>query len=396
MIMQLQARSEVKNYIAIATDVSKQLATTAVERDSQAGVPDEEVQLLREAGLLPLVVPKKYGGVGATWTEAFKVVQELSKADGSIGQLYANQIILSVLGQVAGTPIQAEYYYRVTAQNNLFWGNALNARDANLKIQPEGDHYRVNGTKTFGTGTVVADLRVFSALQDGVDFPIIFVIPKDREGVSYNNNWDNMGQRRTASGSFKFNNVFVAADEILGPPPFPESAFSTFLFVVNQLAKTYVYLGIAEGAFEAARAYTTTMTRPWITSGVDSASKDPYIMHTYGELWTELRAAIALATQVAQEVQLGWEKTDTLTHQERGEIAIAVYATKALVTKIGLKITNQIFEVMGARSTSKCYGFDRYWRDLRTFTLHDPVDYKLRDIGNWVLNHELPIVTQYS
>jgi alkylation response protein AidB-like acyl-CoA dehydrogenase len=51
---------------------------------------------------------------------------------------------------------------------------------------------------------------------------------------------------------------------------------------------------------------------------------------------------------------------------------------------------------MGARSTAAKYAFDRYWRDLRTFTLHDPVDYKLRDIGNWVLNQELPMVTQYS
>jgi hypothetical protein len=34
--------------------------------------------------------------------------------------------------------------------------------------------------------------------------------------------------------------------------------------------------------------------------------------------------------------------------------------------------------------------------DIRTFTLHDPIDYKLRDIGNWVFNQELPVVTQYS
>ncbi len=44
---------------------------------------------------------------------------------------------------------------------------------------------------------------------------------------------------------------------------------------------------------------------------------------------------------------------------------------------------------MGARATSGKYGLDRYWRNLRTFTLHDPVDYKVRDIGNWVLNDEL-------
>ncbi|MEH1998303.1 MAG: acyl-CoA dehydrogenase family protein [Nostoc sp.] len=59
-------------------------------------------------------------------------------------------------------------------------------------------------------------------------------------------------------------------------------------------------------------------------------------------------------------------------------------------------ITNRIFEVMGARATSAKYGFDRYWRNLRTFTLHDPVDYKVRDIGNWALNDKLPKPDFYS
>jgi alkylation response protein AidB-like acyl-CoA dehydrogenase len=73
-------------------------------------------------------------------------------------------------------------------------------------------------------------------------------------------------------------------------------------------------------------------------------------------------------------------------HQSRSAIA----TVKILATRVGLNITNRIFEVMGARATSKKHGFDRYWRNLRTFTLHDPVDYKVRDIGNWALNDELP------
>lgn len=52
--------------------------------------------------------------------------------------------------------------------------------------------------KSFETGLVVADMRVFSAIQNGVD-PIFFVIPKEREGLVYNDDWDNMGQRRTAN-----------------------------------------------------------------------------------------------------------------------------------------------------------------------------------------------------
>jgi alkylation response protein AidB-like acyl-CoA dehydrogenase len=55
-----------------------------------------------------------------------------------------------------------------------------------------------------------------------------------------------------------------------------------------------------------------------------------------------------------------------------------------------------MFEVMGARATSGKHRFDRYWRNIRTFTLHDPVDYKVRAVGNWVLNSEFPIPDFYS
>ncbi|NEQ27135.1 MAG: monooxygenase, partial [Microcoleus sp. SIO2G3] len=293
--MQLLKRTQTQDYLAIASALSEKFAATAVERDRDAGLPHLEVQRLREAGLLPLVIPREYGGIGATWVEALPIVRELAKAEGSIGQLYANQLILSAAVEAVGTPTQAERYGRATADGHLFWGNAFNTRDTRLKIAPEGNHYRVNGIKSFGTGVAVADLRVFTAMQDGVEYPIGFVLPRDRTGVTYNHDWDNMGQRRTASGSFTFNNVFVHADEILGPPPCPTGAFPTFINVVNQLAKTNVYLGIAAGALATATAYTTTTTRPWLTSGVDSAAQDPYILRHYGELWTNLQAAIAIA-----------------------------------------------------------------------------------------------------
>jgi len=384
------------DYIDIAASLSKELAQSAVERDIKGGVPEEEINRLRETGLLPLVVPKQYGGIGATWIDALKIVRKLSKADGSIGQLYGNHLNLTALGHVSGTAAQKEKYYTETAKNNLFWANAINTRDTRLKISPEGENFRVNGVKSFGTGIAVADYRVFSALQDGVELPFIFIIPKDREGLISNQDWDNIGQRRTDSGSYAFNNVLVYKDEILGPPEPADNAFSTFLGIIAQLTKTNVYLGITKGAFAAAREYTKTNTRPWITSGVNSATQDPYILHNYGDFWVEIQGAMALADSAAEKVQAAWDKDIALTHQERGEVAIAVSAAKALATRVGIDITNRIFEVTGTRATATKYGFDRYWRDLRTFTLHDPVDYKLRAIGDWLLNDQLPVITQYS
>ncbi|MBN4000503.1 acyl-CoA dehydrogenase family protein [Nostoc sp. LPT] len=388
--------TKTKDYIDIAASLSKELAQSAVERDAKAGIPEEEINRLRKTGLLPLIVPKQYGGIGATWIDALKIVRKLSKADGSIGQLYGNHLNLTALGHVSGTSSQKEKYYRETAKNNLFWANAINTKDTRLKINPEGENFRVNGVKSFGTGISVADYRVFSALEDGVELPFIFIIPKEREGLVSNQDWDNVGQRRTESSSYTFNNVLVEKDEILGPPNPHDSAFSTFLGIIAQLTKTNVYLGITKGAFAAAREYTKTTTKPWITSGVDSATQDPYILHHYGDFWVEIQAAIALADRAAEKVQAAWEKDVDLTHQERGEVAIAVSASKALASRVGIDITNRIFEVTGTRATATKYGFDRYWRDLRTFTLHDPVDYKLRAIGDWVLNEQLPVITQYS
>lgn len=158
----------------------------------------------------------------------------------------------------------------------------------------------------------------------------------------------------------------------------------------------YTYLGIAEGALNAAKAYTLTESRRWPNSGVETASQEPYILQQYGMLWADLQAEIALADQAADKVQWSWEKQTDLTFEDRDRIAIAVAAAKINAIKAGLTVTNQIFEVMGARATSSRYGFDRYWRDLRTFSLHDPAAYKSREIGNWFLNQEFPVPSQYS
>ncbi len=384
------------NSATIAQELFQEFAQTAVERDRLGGSPTTEINRLRESGLLSLLVPKEYGGLGATWAEGLKIVQELSKADGSLGQLYGNHLNLTTLGHVSGTPAQKEQFYRETAHQQLFWANAINTRDSRLTIAPEGDHFLVNGVKGFGTGVAVADRRVFTALQDGVELPILFVIPKERAGLTATHDWDNFGQRRTDSDTFQFQNVRVEKEEIFGYPDPPTHAFSTFLGIIAQLTKTYVYLGIATGALASAQEYTKTTTRPWITSGVNAATQDPYTLHHYGEFWVALQAAIALADQVAQQVQSAWEQDEALTLEERGEVAIGVFAAKVAATRVGLDITNNIFEVLGSRATANKYGFDRYWRDLRTFTLHDPVDYKLRDIGTWFLTGEFPVITQYS
>ena len=385
-----------KDYLTVAQEVAAAIAAEALGHDIDAGLPVEEVAQLKASGLLLLPVPREYGGAGASWPELYRVVQTLAGASGSIGQIYANHIGLVNAAVALGRPGQAEHAYQVTAQHNLLWANALNARDARLKIEAVGEGYRVNGVKSFGTGVAVGDINVIGAVMEGQEMPVVFIVPGDRDGVTYNHDWYNMGQRRTVSGSYYFNDVQVDPAEIVGPPANVTSALPALIFTIAQLGKTYTYLGIAEGALNAAKDYTLNQSRAWQGSGVEAASQDPYILQQYGELWAELQAAIALADKAADQVQRGWDKGTDLTYEDRGEVAIAVAAAKIQAIKAGLRVTNEIFDVMGARASSSRYGFDRYWRDLRTFSLHDPRAYKGREVGNWFLHQEYPVPSQYS
>ena len=71
-------------------------------------------------------------------------------------------------------------------------------------------------------------------------------------------------------------------------------------------------------------------------------------------------------------------------------------AAKVVATQVSLDVTSRIFEVTGARATANAVGLDRFWRNVRTHTLHDPVAYKQREVGAHFLTGEYPPFTLYT
>lgn len=97
-----------KDYLTVAQEVADRIAAKANQYNAEAGLPNEEVALLKDTGLLLLPVPREYGGAGATWPQLYQVVKLLAGASGSICQLYANHIGLVNAGAALGRPGQAE------------------------------------------------------------------------------------------------------------------------------------------------------------------------------------------------------------------------------------------------------------------------------------------------
>lgn len=90
------------------------------------------------------------------------------------------------------------------------------------------------------------------------------------------------------------------------------------------------------------------------------------------------------------------ENRSKVTAEARGEAAVWVASVKVVATDTGLRVTSGLFEVTGAKATATKVGLDRFWRDVRTHTLHDPVSYKNRELGRYQLLRELPEPTWYT
>ncbi|MGT2493465.1 acyl-CoA dehydrogenase family protein [Cupriavidus basilensis] len=81
---------------------------------------------------------------------------------------------------------------------------------------------------------------------------------------------------------------------------------------------------------------------------------------------------------------------EKLTAEERGEAAVAIAAANVLAGEVALQVSSEIFEVTGARSAVRKVGLDRFWRNARIHTLHNPSEYKTRNVGRWVLGEGHP------
>ncbi|MDX4018688.1 alkanesulfonate monooxygenase [Pseudomonas aeruginosa] len=391
-----KTRPEAQTPLQIARRLAADFAENAAERDVAGGTPKAERDALRRSGLLSLIIPREYGGLGASWSETLQTVRELARVDSSIAHVYGFQHLMLATVRLFSRPEQWQPWFELTARNRWFWGNALNPLD-NRTVARRFDGWReFSGKKSFCSGARDSEMLIASALDGEGGALLIAAIPTARSGISLGQDWDNMGQRQTDSGSAIFERVRVEESELLLDPGPLSTPFACLRPLIAQLIFTEVFLGIAEGAFEEARQYTLREARPWFRSEVAEANADPYVLARYGEFWVGLESTRALVERAAQRLDAAWSKGPALDASERGQLALAIAAAKVAATRNGLDLCNRMFEVTGARSTHAALRLDRYWRNLRTQTLHDPLDYKIRELGDWALNQSPPQPTFYS
>ena len=381
--------------LEIAQQLANQFAQTAAERDKLGGNPKAERDLIRDSGLLGLSIPKTYGGQGADWQTIFKTIQTIAQVDSSLAHVYGFHHLLIATVQLFAQPEQYGKWFEQTAKDNLFWGNTLNPLDKRTVVEQISEHeYIFQGDKSFCSGSIDSDILLCSGYNDAGKL-LIAVIPTVREGICFLGDWNNMGQRQTDSGSSHFEQVKIHKDELLLNPGPLSTPYSSLRPLIAQLIFVHLFLGVAEGAFEVAKQ-TVQSQKAWSKSLVENVVNDPFTQKHFAEFYVQLESVRLLANKAVETLQHAWNIGENLTSEQRGEVSVAIATAKIAATNTSLFVTQNIFQVMGARATTAQLNLDRFWRNVRTQTLHDPIDYKYQEIGEWVLTGKVPDPSFYS
>ena len=412
--------AELDRWTAVANAVAEQLEAGALERDRTSALPHEPLNLLREAGLINLLIPRAFGGEGAHWETAFRAVRIIARVDASIGQLlgyhYLNQACVTFYGPDES---RQAAWYTASAANQWVWSDSFNPVSPDLSIVAERDGdasdstgsgggdgdgtgsgtagYRLNGLKRFATGAAVADKIIAGGIAEGGRFDgelVVFAVDGNRAGVEHQDDWDHLGYRASASGSVRYNNVLITADDVIGVDR--EEPFSSIVTPGVQLLFGNIYLAVAEGALAQARALTLARPNAWFLSSADRYADDPIVHRTLGELVARTRAVEALADALGRRFDEALARGGATTAEDRAELEIAIAGLKIVSTEVGLEVSSRVYEVTGASSTKSSIGLDVFWRNIRTHSLHDPVDYKKIEVGANFLTGAVQPVSLYT
>ncbi|MFC9772588.1 MULTISPECIES: acyl-CoA dehydrogenase family protein [unclassified Pseudarthrobacter] len=372
---------------AAIVPVLERLRDTSAQRDADRTHPFEEIRALAEAGILGYRVPGEDGGAGATVRELTELVVDIAAADSNVAQALRPGFLIAD-GLATGTLTGGKRdrtLARVLA-GDLFAGTRNEAGgkpgSVSTRLTRDGSALRVTGEKFYSTGGLHAGWFSGNAVDDdgGV---VVFTVPTNREGVDLVDDFDAVGQRLTASGTTRLDNVLVDPTEVeafTAQAKHPHGSLA-HLFLAATLA------GIAEAAQHDAVRVVRGVARPIKHSTADQSADDPYVRLAVGRIATAAftaRAQVVAAAELLDAYWAGPSETAAL----RATIAVAEAYVGA--GEQALTAGELLFDVGGGTLTRREHNLDRHWRNARTVANHNPRAWKAAAVGGWLVADEHP------
>lgn len=374
---------EHEQWVALARTLAREFALTVVERERDGILPRAEIQTLKEAGLINLLIPRELGGEGGSFATAVQVVQEISKGDGSLGALLAFQYWTSSVPRFLDPRTDAEAITRRSAQGRWFWGN-LHVPEVEATPNGRGG-FTVNGTKRWSTASGLSDVATVVARRTDVPELLFAVVPTDRPGFIVHHDWDHLGLRLAETVTVETVDLEVREDEIFRTQAGPIKTLPGLFLPVASTFSGALFVGSSWAAFERARDYTLTRPPRMLSRAISpadgAANRDIPTLTRFGQLWGPLKAADALVREAGAAIDEVWSTRPDISEDDVDELTRRAVTARAYSQDVALTTTQSVYDITGTSAAANRFGFDRHWRDVRTWAQHDPVVHLLRQLG---------------
>jgi alkylation response protein AidB-like acyl-CoA dehydrogenase len=334
------------------------IAPIASAHDESGEFPWATVREMADLGLFGVPFEEEYGGAGADALSLALVVEELARVDASHSiTVGAHTSLCASPIHDFGTPEQKERFLTPLARGEKLGSFGLteatsgsDAANMATRAVRDGGHWVLNGTKVFITNAGVAGIYVVAAVTDADKGPkgiSTFIVEKETEGLRSGKKEDKLGWRASDTRELILEEVRVPADQLLGEEG---RGFQQCLHTLTggRIGIAAHALGIAEGAFDAARMYAQDREQ-------------------FGRPIAEFQAIQFKLADMATGIEAG----RLLTHRaarlkDSGrDYRLAAAQAKLFCSELAMRTTIEAVQVHGGNGYTRDYPVERMMRDAK-------------------------------
>jgi alkylation response protein AidB-like acyl-CoA dehydrogenase len=343
--------------VAIDRWIEREVRPVVMKHDHGDIYPTDLVEQMKEMGLFGATISREYGGLGLPATTYAQIVARIASYWMAVTGIFNSHLIMAAAVERFGTLPQKAKWLPKFASGEIRGGLALTEPDAGTDLQAirttavrDGDHYVINGTKTWISNGIEGSCFALIAKTDpqaqprynGMSF---FIAPKG-EGFTVGKKFEKLGYKGIDSAELVFDNYRLPKENLIGEVEgkgFFQATGGLELGRINVAARG---VGMAEGALRLATEYAQlrkTMGKP--------ISEHQAIQLKIGDMVTRARAARLLTMDAAEAYDRG-ERCDM-------EAGMAKY----FASEAAVRNAEEGMRIYGGYSYSKEYEIERYYRD---------------------------------
>jgi len=367
--------------VALAARCAKSFAARAAVYDADAAFPADDVEELRDSGLLGLLVPTRLGGMGAGFEEYTRVASTLARGSGSTALVF--NMHASVTGSLAGVPddmarelgAPESFFARrdeilEAAVDGVLYGVAITEREAGSRLSATqatyrrtDTGYRITGHKSVATGAGHVGAYLVTAraedTADGDDPSVSYFIVPHGDGVTVEQSWDPLGMRATASNAVTLD-VDVDADALVGGI---EGLTLLLAYAMPQwLVASYaaVYVGVAQAAVDETVEYLQRRSVAGTPAGLTRVGF--------------IRGRLGRADAAAESARLALEEAGRQVDRAPGDPDTnrAIYRAKLVAGDAAMSVAASCTEACGLGALRRGSALERLFRDARSGAIMPP------------------------